>query len=295
MLPFLDPFASPTPAWLRRLTPAAIQQGPGALLQRLTEKALVYPGSDLDGSPVRQLNGVLHSFIFMDYGTDPQVLKAEMTQERRHGTGFAHHRLLGLSEFDPLPFLKDVPDQFRCPAAGQWAQQRPWGIWGVYEDTRAGREGERFSLLFFGTEAHEVMAALFPRRAPTALVIQEHGFGGNCRQSHADAVLELAQQWESLPELLIMGENTWNRPWPERLVQVGSDVASESWHRNRRTFSILLPDMDPGLSPGTASRAQAMAAFPDAARKLPDGFRGVRGRLGRVFDIPCRPAAENEA
>lgn len=272
MLPFLEPFAAPCPAWLRRLTPGQIAAGPLPFLDRLVDGALLYPGGDLDGSPVRQLNGVLHSFVFMDYGTAPEALEAEATKARRSGTGFAHHRLVGLTRFDPAPILARVPPELHHPDTARWARQAPWGLWGVWEDLRPERRGERFSLLFLGAEAHACIAALYPEgsRPPAAVVVQEHGFGGNVRRSHAEPLEGWSARWTAPPELLITGENAWHLPWWERLTELGSDRAPEAMHQNLRIFRQVR--REPGEPPARHFPAQPGDRFalgPALRRLLP--------------------------
>lgn len=281
MLPFLEPYAAPTPRWLRDLDPATIARGPLPWLDRLAAGALAYPGADLDGSPVRQLNGVLHSYIFMDYMTRPADLEAELTRPRATGTGFAHHRLVGRAGFDPAPVLARAPGSARHPAAPRWATQAPWGLWAVYEDTRPERRGERFSFLFLGTEAHEAMAALFPRRGPAAVVVQEHGFGGNCHPSHAEPILELSRRWERPAELLITGDHPWILPWAPRLTEIGSDLARESMHRNLRVFRLVRDaDGEPGAVRFPVLHGSRVAIGPALRRLMPDCPLGARRGRG---------------
>jgi len=81
-------------------------------MRNLAQDALVYPGARLDGSPVRECQGVIHSFIFLDYGTPKAEVMAELTRQRRSGTGFAHHRLVGVVEFDPTSIVTGADPAF---------------------------------------------------------------------------------------------------------------------------------------------------------------------------------------
>ncbi len=276
-LPFLEGYSTPTPVWLRRLTPACIEAGPEPWLDRIAGNALVYPGSGTDGSPVRALNGVVHSFVFMDYLTDPAEVLDEATRPRRVGTGFAHHRLVGLSRFDPTPILALAPKDAHHPGASRWGLQAPWGLWAVYEDLRPGRKGERFSFLFLGVEAHAAIAALHPRRPPLGVVCVEHGFGANCYGSHAEPLEARSRQWEAPPELLVTGDN-WSPPWHDRLQEIGVDRALESMHRSNRTFHRVR--RLPGEPPAVVFREPDHQAGPIPFRT------GVRQSApGRPFSI----------
>ena len=238
MIPSLRPFAHPTPAWLNRLTPADIARGPVPYLKHLVEDALVYPGSGVDGSPVRQCNGVIHSFIFLDYILSPREVEAELTCARRTGTGFAHHHLVGMAEFDAALLVAQADPNFMRDERDQYRSEGTGGIWAVFESHEPGPT-ERFSFLFMHTEAIQSLAALFPSHPPRAIVTQEHGLGGNCWSSFSDKILELAGRWNGPPELVILGPNHQLHQWQSQGQFLGTDIATESMHHNEREFFYL--------------------------------------------------------
>ena len=233
MLPQLTFLSTQTPKWLMKLGPADIQKGPKRWMKDITEVSLFYPGSGLDGSPVRQTNGVFHSFVFSDYGTSKKDVLAELTRLRKTGTGFAHHDLVGLVEFDPTPFVANADPAFIHQAGNIHQDQAPFGIWAVYEcnlpDSR-----QRFSFLFLGVEAIQALAALYPTEAPHGLVVQEHGFGGNCWPSFSAPILKLAEHWSNFPEVLILGPNHRLSKWHNWSQELCVDVAVEAMHKDVR-------------------------------------------------------------
>ena len=233
MIPNLEHLAQATPNWLRNLTSDDIQGGPGPWMKHLVEDALVYPGAGLDGSPVRQCNGVLHSFIFLDYGTPKAEVLSELTRQRRNGTGFAHHRLVELVEFDPSPLVRCAAPEFMREGENHHHSASSYGIWAVFESTKPGPT-ERFSFLFMSTEAVQTLAALFPSKAHRGLVVQEHGFGGNCWHSFSEEVLKMSHRWNGMPEILILGPNHHLHLWGALGESLGTDVATESMHQNER-------------------------------------------------------------
>jgi len=242
MLPILEHLAHATPTWLKDLNPSDIQQGPGPWIEHLTADALVYPGSGLDGSPVRQCNGVAHSFIFLDFGTLKPKVISELKRQRKTGTGFAHHHLVGLVEFDPTPFVANVDPCFINQDSSDSQIEHPYGIWAVYESNAPGPT-QRFSFLFLGMEAIHAFASLYPTTAPRGLVVQEHGFGGNCWGNFSEQIMSLAEQWIRLPELLILGPNHQLGKWLGTAQTLGGDVATE-WPATLRTphgCQLLLP------------------------------------------------------
>ena len=238
MLPELAFLASPTPEWLISLSPSDIQKGPAQWIKRITEVALIYPGSGLDGSPVRQTNGVFHSFIFADYGTPKADVLAELTCQRKTGTGFAHHDLVGLVEFDPVPLVTTADPAFIHQDDSPLQTHEPFGIWAVYESNLPDSH-ERFSLLFLGVEAIQALAALFPTRAPHGLVVQEDGSGGNCWSSFSEPILKLAEHWNDFPEVLILGPNHHMDQWHEWAQLLVVDVATEARHQESRELMWL--------------------------------------------------------
>ncbi len=238
MIPALESLARPTPRWLLELTPADIRRGPGPWLSHLVEDALIYPGAGVDGSPVRQCNGVVHSFIFPDYMVSKGEILGELTRARRTGTGFAHHRLVDLVVFDAAPLVQNVDRDFVWDGQNPFQREATDGVWAVYESLRPGPR-ERFSFLFMGTEAIRTLAALFPERPPRALVIQEHGFGGNCWRSFSEKIHELSQRWNDTPEILILGPNHQLHQWCTFGQSLGTDVATESMHKQEREIVVL--------------------------------------------------------
>jgi hypothetical protein len=233
LIPALKHLACATPHWLKSLTTEDIKGGPGPWMKHLVEDALVYPGAGLDGSPVRQCNGVIHSFIFLDYGTPKEDVLCELKRQRKTGVGFAHHRLLDLVEFDPAPLVAQAAPEFIREGLNHHQSSPSYGIWAVFESTEPGPR-QRFSFLFMSTEAIQALSSLFHAKAPKALVIQEHGFGGNCWRSFSDEVYKMASHWNGTPELLILGPNHQLHPWRLMGESLGTDVATESMHRNER-------------------------------------------------------------
>lgn len=233
MLPEISFLANATSGWLMNLSPSDIQHGPNLWMKHITEVALIYPGSGLDGSPVRQCNGVFQSFIFTDYGTPKADVLAELTRQRRTGTGFAHHNLVGLVEFDPTPLVANADPAFIHQGENHHQTQSPFGIWAVYESNLPDSH-ERFSFLFLGVEAIQALAALFPSEAPHGLVVQEHGFSGNCWSTFSEPILKLAEHWNNFPEVLILGPNHRLDQWHEWAQFRCVDLATEAMHQEVR-------------------------------------------------------------
>lgn len=229
----LKHLAHPTPTWLANLSPTDIEKGPHPWMKHLVEDAMVYPGSGLDGSPVRQCNGALHSFIYLDYGTSKAEVLAALTKQRKTGMGFAHHHLIGLVEFDPTNLIAKADPRFIHRRSKGNSAETPFAIWAVYESNGPG-PGERFSFLFLSTEAIQSLAALFPTSAPRGLVVQNHGFSGNVWPNFSEPILRMSEKWSGHPEILILGPNHRLDQWRRKALSKGTDAATESMHRDNR-------------------------------------------------------------
>jgi hypothetical protein len=229
----LKHLAHATPTWLANLSPTDIEKGPYPWMKHLVEDALVYPGSGLDGSPVRQCNGALHSFIYLDYGTPKAEVLAALTKQRKTGTGFAHHHLIGLVEFNATNLIAKADPRFIHRRSKENGAKSPFAIWAVYETNDPG-PAERFSFLFLSAEAIQSLAALFPASAPRGLVVQEHGFSGNCWSNFSEPILRLSEKWSGQPEILILGQNHRLDQWSRNALSKGTDAAIESMHRDTR-------------------------------------------------------------
>ena len=244
MLDALAHLAQPMPEWLAALTPDGIQAGPSLWRRELLEDALVYPGSGDDGSPIRQLNGIVRSFIFLDLGTAKETYVDALTKRRKTGQGFAHHELVGITEFDAAEFIG--PSLWLLPA-----EQVPredgtpgFGLWAVYESTLRGAP-ERFSLLILHVEAISALAALYPWSAPFAVVAQDHSYGTSHWQSFSGRIRRLSQSWVDWPRLLIVAEGHHLGDWTTRGHLVCEDLAAESQNKDNRQFYELPTNLEP--------------------------------------------------
>jgi len=268
MLRALEPWRTPTPHWLLSLTPADIACGPEPWWPLILENATVYPGSSTeDGSPVRQLVGVTHSFIFPDYGITPEQMLGELYQPCPTGVGFAHHTPVGWCFFDATALLAQAPAAFTIPQEAWPDAPRPRGVWAVFETQGPGPR-ERFSFLFLQADGVQTLAALFPERPPRALVVQEHGLGGMRHWSnYSSPLLELGKRWDDTPEFLILGPNHRLHPWCVWGHRLTRDYCGESWHHNLREVFHMHPK-----ARRLAMRGLNFRRHPDAHRALPDPF-----------------------
>lgn len=231
MLDFLKDYQQPVPSWLRRITVKDVKRGPGPWMKRLLAEAVVYPGSGLDISPIRQMDGVAHAFLFLDLWVGIEQIKQTISAE-----GLSDHELLAMAEFDPSPYTALGNDQ--APQTTGDDQRQSYGIWAVF----ARREGGgRFAFMALGTEAINALLALYPTTSPKGLVLQEHSFDRNPWGEWTGPLNRFAHDhWDTPPEWLILGRDHGSfRHHRGSYESLGEDRAFESMHGSWRVIQQL--------------------------------------------------------
>lgn len=297
-------FRRPCPQWLSDLPATLSQEVLEVNLRDLFKDSLVYPGAGHDWSPIRQLDGVIHSFLFFDpYKFQDRLREfAYFDSARRLFPRYPNVRTVGMVEMvipathftavaRKLPqnqFTGPAPELVSCPRCNHqfplsrqprsrkvarekrlrnllenhghyggdmlqpddylnsifWGQAGGRGFWVVYEL----EPGRRVSLLYLEQEAIMGLALLGmeTRRSPKALVLQDHGLGGNHWWS------TLGQPYHRLlmeklgvkaPRFLVIGDDNYNFIQNTGLnyQPLADDISWESMARNKRTFYKLKP------------------------------------------------------
>ena len=99
--------------------------------------------------------------------------------------------------------------------------------------------GKSLQLIYLATEAAKTYSIMIEHGiVPTALVLQDHGFGGNWSQFGCGGALhEAAIEHDAFPHLLFIGTTT--TPWPG-YEQVSDYVVYEGqMHRHARALYLL--------------------------------------------------------
>lgn len=160
--------------WLQHLTPELIAEGPKPYLNDILEGALCYPGCGVDISPLRQMQGRIHSFVYLEWAEWDGFLLG-LQAKVPGGEGIPGYHLVGWHNFRISELILAEPGERKLsdgtPAGDRCA-------WAVYEETRfrPGREPNRFSFLFLESEALHGFEHLFwnYRKSPLALVLTQH-------------------------------------------------------------------------------------------------------------------------
>ena len=230
------------PSWLERFTPG----DPFPSEQFFASRVVFYPGSGFNGHPVKVFGGShsAHSFVYADYHITQAILEAELEHPTQGFRGYHRLARLQLHERDLVPTgwtphvrAGEVPSgrfQFASVAAD------PFGFLEILErDTNVddSHGAQRLAILFLGADAIATYDALFCQGRgsppPFAVLLQDHGFGGNYNRFGQGSLLEgIAKRCELMPQWLLVAEDT--DPWDgfKRVSEVR--WSSGGMHHNRR-------------------------------------------------------------
>ncbi|MBI5846874.1 MAG: hypothetical protein HZB31_02835 [Nitrospirae bacterium] len=155
----------------------------------LLDNSLYYPSCGSDWMPVQYLFGMIHSFVYVDYGIDRDAVIHALhdAHEGFHRYNMIHCRDVAKSELVPhgwqpiLPNNRDnEPDRYRD------SMKEPFAIWSIHERDKSRGEDygpERFSFLYICGDGAATYQALYhgnPCVPDIVAIIQPgHGFGCN--------------------------------------------------------------------------------------------------------------------
>lgn len=201
------------PMWLRDWNP----KQPVSATDFLSSRIVFYPGSGTDGQPVKFFGSrhVAHCFVFADYGITRGHVLADLGEA---GHPFAGYRRVGRTELgqqDLTPNGWTPHFQPENAPSGPFASDGPYAFIEVLERSAGFDEGhgpKRLAILFLCADGVATYDALFCQanaQTPFAVVLQDHGWGGNWTSFGRDGALEqLATKTGRFPELLLVAENT---------------------------------------------------------------------------------------
>jgi hypothetical protein len=235
MLDFMRAHQRPVPSWLKRITANEIQEGPGRWMNRFLSDATVYPGASTDWSPMRQMEGVAHSFLLLDLSVRLDQIKEAIQGGFKDRCGYAPYSVLAWAEFAPEPFL--AGGTIHSPQPSDDYHEHRFGIWAVLNRLDGGG---RVALMALGAEAMGAISALYPATPPKGLVVQEHGFYCNPWGSWREPLTRYANKhWATPPEWLILGDHSRFDHPRGHYEALGEDFAVESMHGDWRVIHHL--------------------------------------------------------
>jgi hypothetical protein len=248
---YLARFAEPLPQWLDEY------QGSGDAAVRgfLGSRQVFYPGAGSDGHPllVFGASGAAHCFVYVDYGrTRAELIEPIRRNERAGVRGYTligEHDLRGTDlvnrPWSPNNLSQSLKDA-QPSRIQSWAHITPFATLCILErqpelDDLHGPA--RLAILFIGDEAISTYDILYGhqlQRAPFAMVLQDHGFGGNWESFGDGSVLwRVAEERGIFPEWILCDEaqKAWSG-YQTRLT-VRSDVGGMH-HTARRLWQRVV-------------------------------------------------------
>ncbi len=164
--------STPDPEWLFSLKPAPD-------IQDILTGSLFYPASGIDGAPVKYLGGMVHSFVYADYGVSKGRIQRLMAMP-----SFLGYRTVRLGEYDLGVWDCSLPESL--PEYIRGYVKPFFALMGIFErvDGCSSDHGpKRFSILYLCAEGISVFKQLYVRHAIAprviAIIRPGHGFGFN--------------------------------------------------------------------------------------------------------------------
>ena len=212
-----------------------------------SSRVVYYPGYGSDGQAVK-LFGASHSahcFVYADSSNPKDRVLGDLdTPTRGYASRFLGYHCLARVDLTPDQIAPRGWTQHAKPSASDFAkpQIQPFGFLEVLErnaELTYEHGAQRLAILFLGADGHATYDALFCQRdnrlAPYAVLLQDHGFGGNYSNFGAKGKMEqIAQATQVLPEWLIVGPHTETWPGYQRVDGVESDRGG--MHQDQRSL-----------------------------------------------------------
>jgi len=214
---YLREHQEPIPIWLERFRPG----DPFPREEFFSSRVVYYPGAGNDGQPVKLFASThsAHCFVYVDYHVRREEIEAELDR-----TGFrGYHTLARIfvqeRELTPYGWRPHIEPWEFARAEYILDVAPPFAFLEVLErnsDLDDSHGARRFAVLFMGADGFAAYDALFCQphsvSPPFAVVLQDHGFGGNWEDFGGGGLLErIAQRTNTFPEMLLVANNTV--PW----------------------------------------------------------------------------------
>jgi len=158
-------------------------------IRELLNNSLYYPSCGSDGRPVQYLAGMIHSFVYVDYGIDRDAVMQSLhdAHEGFYGYNMIHCRDVSERELVPHGWQPILPDgRENEPDRYKEHIKKPFAVWSIHERDKArGKDygPERFSFLYICGDGAATYQALYHGNQcvpdVVAIIQPGHGFGCN--------------------------------------------------------------------------------------------------------------------
>lgn len=217
-------------------------------IRELLNNSLYYPSCGSDGRPVQYLAGLVHSFVYVDYGVDRASVIRSLhdAHEGFYGYTMIHCRDVARQELVPNGWHPILPDnRDNEPDRYKDSMKEPFAVWSIHERDKArGKDSgpERFSFLYICGDGAATYQALYHGNQcvsdVVAIIQPGHGFGGNWTDyTNPDLIFarSVLRNPSGLPKFLLSdrcmrGHEDNSCCWPEystsplRVADSGLDV-----------------------------------------------------------------------
>lgn len=232
---------SDVPSWL-----SSYKKGQAFSAQKFfAEKTVFYPGSGCDGHPVALFGGshAAHSFIYADYGISAKSIIEGLNDSARGFHGYDLFEVLELQERDIVPngwrpTLAYENLKHRIKGMNRFAIEK-FAFLAVLErkDKFDEKHGpERLAILFLGADGIASYDAIYCQpnsfESPFAILIEDHGFGGNYDSFGSGSLLEKISESAIISPKYILTNNS-GRLW-HSYKDLNLDHSVGGMHRTHR-------------------------------------------------------------
>jgi len=240
---YLLQFKEPMPEWLASYQPGDPFSREGFLGSRV----VIYPGSATDGQAIKVFGSSYsaHCIIYVDSYFSKQMMEDELNHPVHRLKGYDRYAQIDLRKNDLVPdgWTPHLPVNYRrrpIPMINR-TSHNPYGFVQIFTrnaDFGPDHGPERLAVLFLGADANATYDALFCQSdsisPPFAVLLQDHGFGGNYDTFGRNGLLEyLALLAKAFPEFILC-ENDDRTPWRgfDLIPDVSGDIGG--MHQNLR-------------------------------------------------------------
>lgn len=240
---YLASIQEPTPVWLKNFSQDSRMEWQDFFNSRL----VYYPGSGFDGEAVRLFASTksAHCFLYADYCIQKQTLLHKLNQEGGAFTGYQTIARVHLTDQEIasrywVQHVYDKPLQKINYYFAQEMQNSPFAFLEILErkpefDDSFG--AQRIAILFVGGDGVATYDALFCQadsKPLFALVLQDHGFGGNYTRFGRGGILhDIATQCQKQPQYLWIDPRD-TQPWDGYEKIQNLSFSTGGMHNNKR-------------------------------------------------------------
>lgn len=211
-----------TPDWLKNYDP---NNRPSFDVMLNGGRIVYYPGSGYDGQPIKTFNKAhfAHKFFYVDYGIEKNDIIDELSKDNAL-KGYKKIDMIEYQEKDLAPHgwkphYQPTERDIQIMKDFHIRPENSYCLVFIFErlpEYSFEHGCERFALICIKGDGIATYDALFANRncAPSLLILQDHGFGGNYNAfGHNSALEKVAEETDCFPEFILCADHTsiWDK------------------------------------------------------------------------------------